>query len=306
MVKYTLIILLNFLALHGFSQKNHPVSWKIDSVEIAPLTYKVQLHATVKAPYHIYPQNSSGGGLGMPTEITFADDPNVEFVGKVEEKGLADTEGKRVPYYKQGVTFSQVIRLKSDKAVSLAIKLRYMACNDQMCLPPSSKQFTLMINGEDTGEQTADIADESITKIVTLRDYEDFEMADIEGNTVSSKDITRNSKYTFIDFWASWCAPCRVQGRALIPLYNKYQATGFEVIGVSLDTKADAWKKAIQQDGYTWTNLGDLKGFDSPMVKKYNIVAIPRNFIVDSKGTVVAQDLHGTALEAKLKELFGH
>jgi thiol-disulfide isomerase/thioredoxin len=129
-------------------------------------------------------------------------------------------------------------------------------------------------------------------------------MADMEGKTISSKNITSKSKYTFIDFWASWCAPCRAQGRELIPIYNNYRSKGFNVIAISLDTDIKAWKKATQADGYTWTNLSDLKGFESPISKKYNITAIPRNLLIDRKGNIIAMDLHGKALEAKLAELF--
>ena len=98
--------------------------------------------------------------------------------------------------------------------------------------------------------------------------------------------------------------PCRAQGRELVPLYDTYKSKGFSVIAISLDTKAEAWKKAIEADRYTWTNLCDLKGFDSEISKRYGIVAIPRNFLIDSKGAIIANDLHGRELESKLKELF--
>jgi len=129
-------------------------------------------------------------------------------------------------------------------------------------------------------------------------------MANTEGKKVATKTITATSKYTFIDFWASWCAPCRSQARALLPLYKKYKAKGLRVIGVSLDTDAARWKKAIRDDGYPWTNLSDGKGFDSPISKKYGITAIPKNLLIDSKGNIIVMNLHGKELEARLEELF--
>lgn len=306
MIRYTVLLFLQIVAFFGFAQTNHPVSWKLDVEEIEPLTYRVNIHATIKSPYHIYPQQSSGGGIGMPTEIKFSDDAAVEFVGQIEEKGEEDDRGKKVAHYAKGVTFSQVVRLKTDKTVTLAVQVKSMACNDFMCMPPSTKKFSVTINGDEQDGQDAADSSVAVTANKRVLRYEDFEMADLEGQVVFSKDITTNSKYTFIDFWASWCAPCRAQGRELIPLYDKYKSKGFEVIGVSLDTKPEAWKKAVQQDGYTWVNLSDLKGFDSPLVKKYDINAIPRNFIVDHKGTIVAMDIHGAALETKLQELFGN
>lgn len=299
------LIILSLTAFLGAAQTNHPVSWKIASEKIGELTYKVLIHATIKAPYHIYPQNSSGGGIGMPTEIKFSDSPDVEYVGSVEEKGLEDNADKKVAHYAKGVTFSQIVRLKADNPVTLSFQVKSMACNDVMCMPPSTKKFAVVINGdEQDGQDAADLGVVATADKRVLQ-YEDFEMADLAGQVVSSKDITTKSKYTFIDFWASWCAPCRAQGRELIPLYEKYKSKGLGVIAVSLDTKPEAWKRAVQQDGYTWVNLSDLKGFDSPLVKKYDITAIPRNFIVDHKGTIVAMDLHGAALEAKLQELLG-
>ena len=134
--------------------------------------------------------------------------------------------------------------------------------------------------------------------------YDDFVLPDVKGKRISARTVVSMNKYTFIDFWASWCSPCRMQAKALVPLYNKYRAKGLGVIGVSLDTDVAAWKKAIEKDGYSWTNLADLKGFDSPVIKKYHIQAIPKNFVVDNKGVIIARDLHGKELEAKLMELF--
>ncbi|GGH30120.1 TlpA family protein disulfide reductase [Sphingobacterium alkalisoli] len=305
MLKFLMTVMLSSLTFLGFTQANHPVSWTVNAEKIDLLTYKVNIQATIKDPYHIYPQHSSGGGLGMPTEIKFSDTPGVAYVGVIEEKGVEDNKDKRVAYYAKGVTFSQVVRLKSDEPFILSFQVKSMACNDFMCMPPSTKQFTLTINGQTTADEKNTSSNDSLQGIATVVRYEDFEMTDTEGKVVSSKDIITKSKYTFIDFWASWCAPCRVQGREMIPLYNKYQAQGFQVIGISLDTNIEAWKKAIQQDGYAWINLSDLKGFNSAMVKKYNITAIPRNFIVDNNGEIIAKDLHGAELETRLAELFG-
>lgn len=303
MKQIVLLITLHAIAFWGFAQDSHPVSWKFDSEKIAPLTYKVQLHATVKAPYHIYPLQSAGGGLGMPTEIVFTEDDNVELVGEIAEKG-DEAGSENAAHYAKGVTFSQIVKLSVEKPASLSVKIRYMACNDRMCLPPSIKKFTLEINGQTKGDVESRISNDASKDQHTSFVYEDFVMANTAGKLISSKDITAKSKYTFIDFWASWCAPCRAQGRELIPVYNEYKSKGFNVIGVSLDTDAMAWKKAILADGYTWTNLSNLEGFESVICKKYNITAIPRNFLIDDKGNIVGMDFHGKELEAKLGELF--
>ncbi|AMP99504.1 Thioredoxin family protein [Pedobacter cryoconitis] len=285
--------------------QNHPVSWEFSSKKTSPLTYEVKFHAAVKELYHIYPQGE-GGGFGMPTEFLFDENDNIEFIGEIEEKGVEQKDGEHLSYYSKGVTFTQILKLKTAKKTTLAFTIKYMACTNQMCLPPSKKQFTLDLGGieKDAVAVKNENPSELSSKQTTASKYEDFIMEDIDGKVISSKNITSKNKYTLIDFWASWCMPCRSQGRELIPLYNNYKSQGFDVIGVSLDTDLKSWKKAIQADGYTWTNLSDLKGFESALSKKYNITAIPRNLLIDQKGNIVAVDLHGKELEAKLAELF--
>lgn len=295
------LILTCLVAFPGKAQDNHPVSWRFSSELIAPLTFKINFVASIKEPFHIYPQ-SYDGGMGMPTTISFGEDANIQLTGELQEKGDEPSNGEAVAYYAKGVTFSQTIRLKTDVKTTLRFRIKYMACNNQMCLPPSSKEYTLIVNDVNAvaaeDEKTAPAPDARETS-----KYEDFVLPDVNGKKISTKTIRSMNKYTFIDFWASWCSPCRMQAKALVPLYNKYKAKGLAVIGVSLDTDAAAWKKAIAKDGYTWTNLGDLKGFDSPVIKKYHIQAIPRNFLINNKGVIVARDLHGEELEAKLVEL---
>lgn len=306
MKRFILFMIICQITSLCFAQNVHPVSWKFTTEKMAPLTYQIKLQATVQEPYHIYPQGAAGG-MGMPTEFLFKEDDNVEFLGEMKEKGQEQKAGESLAYYAKGVTFTQTLKLKSEKKTTLTFTIKYMACTNQMCLPPSKKQFTLELDsqaGESAAPEEAVASGSSQAKAGSSFVYEDFAMADMDGKTVSSKDIRAKSKYTFIDFWASWCTPCRKQGRELIPMYNQYKSKGFEVIAVSLDTDAKAWKKATEADGYTWTNLSDLKGFESPLSKKYNIIAIPRNLLIDDKGNIVAMDLHGKELETKLAELF--
>ncbi len=286
---FSFLLLISLAVLAARGQATHPVSWTLSSEDIGNGTFKIYLRATIREPFHIYPQQSSDGGLGIPTSIVFRENANIELVGEPEEKGLEENNSRKMAYYSKGVLFTQTVKLRTDKATMVDVKVRYMACTHEMCLPPAARQFTLMLN--DKGGEA-----ETVT-------YEDFSMSDTAGKIISSKDIISRSKYTFIDFWASWCVPCRAQGRELQPLYEKYRSGGFSVIGVSLDTDASAWKKAITADGYTWTNVSDLKGFESPLTEKYRITGVPRNFLLDERGVIVATDLHGRELAAKLEEL---
>ncbi|MFT5859857.1 MAG: thiol-disulfide isomerase/thioredoxin [Flavobacteriaceae bacterium] len=112
-------------------------------------------------------------------------------------------------------------------------------------------------------------------------------------------------KYVLIDFWASWCGPCRKENPNVVKLYNKYKNDGFTVYSVSLDRDKEAWKAAIQKDGLIWPNhVSDLLMWDSPMVQLYGFDGIPHTVLIDPDGNVIGVKLRGASLEQKLKEIF--
>jgi peroxiredoxin len=112
-------------------------------------------------------------------------------------------------------------------------------------------------------------------------------------------------KIVLVDFWASWCGPCRRENPNVVNVYNKYKDKGFDILGVSLDSNGDAWKRAIEQDGLPWPHISDLKGWKSSHAQLYSINSIPQTVLVDKQGRILARNLRGESLEAKLKELFG-
>lgn len=145
MKRIILLLIMSVTAFLGFAQDNHPVSWKIDTVEIGPLTYELKMKATVKEPWHIYTQQASKAGLAMPTQIIFEENSNVELIGATREKGIDQENGQSTSYYSKEVTFTQTLKLKSKEKTNLNFTIKYMACNDQMCLPPTSKQFSIIL-----------------------------------------------------------------------------------------------------------------------------------------------------------------
>ena len=130
----------------------------------------------------------------------------------------------------------------------------------------------------------------------------DFELPNPEGEMIKLSDL--RGKYVLIDFWAAWCKPCREENPNVVRLYNEYKDKGFEVFGVSLDRSKEDWVKAIKDDGLTWTQVSDLKYFNSAAAELYKIDAIPATYMIDPDGKIIAKDLRGPSLENKLSELF--
>ncbi|MGI4806343.1 MAG: peroxiredoxin family protein, partial [Janthinobacterium lividum] len=131
----------------------------------------------------------------------------------------------------------------------------------------------------------------------------DFTQNDPEGKPISLSSF--KGKYVLLDFWASWCGPCRQENPNVVKVYNQYKNKNFTVLGVSLDRPngKDAWLKAIKDDGLTWNHVSDLQFWNNQVAKLYSIQSIPGNFLIDPTGKIIAKDLRGEELEQKLAQL---
>ncbi len=133
------------------------------------------------------------------------------------------------------------------------------------------------------------------------------EAPDFTFNTPEGKPLALSSlkgKIVLVDFWASWCGPCRKENPNVVRMYKKYHGKGFEILGVSLDEDKDKWLSAIKKDGLVWNHVSDLKGWQSSVCPLYGIEAIPFAILLDKDGKIIAKNLRGAALEQKLEELF--
>ena len=135
--------------------------------------------------------------------------------------------------------------------------------------------------------------------------YTDLEMADPEGKMHKISELVGEGKYVLVDFWASWCAPCRAEMPHVLEAYNQFHTKGFEVVGVSFDQDKEAWVKAIGQLQMPWLQISDLKGWQCAAAPVYQIDGIPDNILIDPQGTIIDRGLRGKALLSRLQTLLG-
>ncbi len=145
---------------------------------------------------------------------------------------------------------------------------------------------------------------EKMRRVEIGADFTDITLPDPDGNEVSLSSLTGNG-VVLIDFWAAWCGPCRRANPGVVALYNEFHEKGFDIFGVSLDNTKEAWLKAIEDDGLVWTQVSDIKGWQSAGAGLYAVKSIPHTVLIDKDGKIIAKNLSEDELKEKLTELLG-
>lgn len=237
-------------------------------------------------------------------------DEEYEAVRKTEDKGkIAEFEKTSDALYN---------KIAADQN---AFSKKYIADNPKSYITPS------IVNNLSYELEAAEIEDlinkldTSITNVTVIKDIKsrvavmktvavgqkapDFTMNDVNDQPIALSSKIGKSKLILIDFWASWCGPCRQENPNVVKVFKEYNKKGFDVYGVSLDRKKEDWLKAIEKDQLTWTHVSDLQFWNNAAAKLYAINSIPSNLLIDNTGTIIGRNLRGDALANKVKEVLG-
>jgi len=223
-----------------------------------------------------------------------------------------EAKGQKVNMDSIQKTFGQIEKDKKELAKAYARKhpasiVAAFEVYDNFFLEPDAGELDTVYHGLDTGLQNSYYGKKiknvlEKTKMTAVGNP----APEFTQNDVSDKPVALSSfrgKYLLIDFWASWCGPCRAENPNVLKAYHQYNPKGFDILGVSLDDKKDKWEQAIQKDHLTWTQVSDLKGWKNSAAEQYGINAIPMNFLLDKNGKIIARGLRGEELEKKLHEV---
>lgn len=240
------------------------------------------------------------------------------------DKTLKDLDDQESPLYQKWGKVSKEEQVKLEEKVEDLRKQRRARNNQYIATHPKSPLSISMVSdkammgsyGEvkeafeklDAAAQQSAEGKRIAERLVVLKRSAvgepmlNFTQNDVEGKPVQFSNF--KGKYVLVDFWASWCGPCRAENPNVLKAYQQYKDKNFTVVGISLDDKGENWKKAIKDDQMPWTQVSDLKGWKNEVSTYYGIMGIPSTLLIDPQGNIIAKDLRGESLNKKLAELF--
>ena len=217
-----------------------------------------------------------------------------------KKSAIKDSISKAVTARKQEVYESYILQHPNDDVSLYAMRI-YSAINAEN---PQEVKSLLSKMGKELQET------EEMVEVRKTAEYKegfikgvkapDFTQADTSGNAITLSSL--QGKYVLIDFWASWCHPCRAKNPSLIRLYNKYKDKGFTILGISLDSKKEAWTKAIRDDKLEWLNVSDLKSWKNAVAQQYQISSVPQGYLLDPQGVIIGINLDEEDLDQVLDQ----
>lgn len=182
-------------------------------------------------------------------------------------------------------------------ALALAVAISFASCSNKKAC--NNKQDTAATQANDT----ANAASNNQEQADGSTKYADFALPTLDGKRVLLSEVVAKNKITMVDFWASWCGPCRMEMPHVVQAYSKFRGKGLEIVGVSLDEKKEDWENAVKDMGLGWIQASDLKGWECAAARLYQVQGIPACVLINQKGEIVGRDLRGDELISRLSEL---
>lgn len=189
--------------------------------------------------------------------------------------------------------------MKKTFLIGAALMLSITACNSKS----NSNDANIQNNADPVTETKSTSNDEPVTGINVGDKFTDFKLSTPDGGEKSLSELVEGHKLTLVDFWASWCGPCRMEMPNVVKAYSEYKDKGLQIVGVSFDENMTSWKDAISKLKMTWPQLSDLKGWDCAAGRIYEINSIPSTMLIDENGKIIAKDLRGEELIQKIGEI---